>query len=92
MYILINVYLRSLEQILIIKFIVSLLTFFYVIPLTMINSLNNAKINNGRVIIILPKVIISHHNQPLSLDAKSVECLTINVHFANDKPKPDNAP
>lgn len=40
----------------------------------------------------LPKVIINHHNQLLSLEAKSVECLTINVHLANDNPKPDKAP
>lgn len=40
----------------------------------------------------LPNVMISHHSQLLSLDAKSVECCTIKVHFANDNPKPDNAP
>lgn len=40
----------------------------------------------------LPNVIINHHNQLLSFDAKSVECFTIKVHFANDNPKPDNAP
>lgn len=40
----------------------------------------------------LPKVIINHHNQLLSFDAKSVECFTIRVHLANDKPNPDKAP
>lgn len=36
--------------------------------------------------------MISHHNQSLELCEKSVECLTISVHLASDKPKPDNAP
>lgn len=36
--------------------------------------------------------MMSHHNQLLSLDANSVECCTMNVHFANDNPKPDKAP
>lgn len=40
----------------------------------------------------IPNVIINHHNQLLSLEAKSVECCTIKVHFARDKPNPDNAP
>jgi hypothetical protein len=39
-----------------------------------------------------PNVIINHHNQSFDECAKSVECLTINVHFASDNPKPDNAP
>lgn len=39
-----------------------------------------------------PKAMISHHSQLLSLDAKSVECLTIKVHLANDSPKPARAP
>lgn len=36
--------------------------------------------------------MISHHNQLLSLEAKSVECCTIKVHFARDNPKPESAP
>ena len=28
----------------------------------------------------------------MSFDAKSVECLTIRVHFAKDNPKPASAP
>lgn len=39
-----------------------------------------------------PNVIISHHNQSFDECAKSVECFTINVHFASDNPKPDKAP
>lgn len=39
-----------------------------------------------------PKVIINHHNQLLSLEANSVECWTINVHFAKDSPNPERAP
>ena len=40
----------------------------------------------------IPKAVINHHNQELSADAKSVEFLTIKVHFARDRPKPLNAP
>ena len=40
----------------------------------------------------IPKAVINHHNHELSADAKSVEFFTIKVHFARDKPKPDNAP
>ena len=43
-------------------------------------------------VVNLPKVIINHHSQLLSLDAKSVECCTMKVHLAKDSPKPDSAP
>ena len=36
--------------------------------------------------------MMSHHNQEFSREAKSVECLTINVHLVKERPKPDNAP
>lgn len=36
--------------------------------------------------------MMSHHNQLLSFEASSVECCTMNVHLANDRPKPDSAP
>ena len=40
----------------------------------------------------MPNAVINHHSQELSADAKSVEFLTIKVHLARDRPKPDNAP
>lgn len=40
----------------------------------------------------LPNVIIIHHNQLFSREAKSVECLTIRVHLASERPNPDSAP
>lgn len=39
-----------------------------------------------------PNAMINHQSHEFSCDAKSVLCLTINVHLANDSPKPDNAP
>ena len=42
---------------------------------------------------IKPNVVNSHHNHVLSdPDAKSVECLTIKVHFAKERPNPAKAP
>ena len=47
----------------------------------------------ARIQTINPKVVKSHHNQVLSEpDAKSVECLTIKVHFARERPNPAKAP
>ena len=49
--------------------------------------------NIARIHTIKPKVVKSHHNQVLSEpDAKSVECLTIKVHFARERPNPAKAP
>lgn len=39
-----------------------------------------------------PKAIINHQSQEFSFEANSVECFTMKVHLAKDKPKPDNAP
>lgn len=36
--------------------------------------------------------MISHHNHEFSREARSVECLTISVHLASDKPNPESAP
>ena len=42
---------------------------------------------------IIPKAVNNHHNHVLSdPEAKSVECLTIKVHLAKDKPNPASAP
>ena len=42
--------------------------------------------------IYVPNAIMSHQSQEFSREAKSVECLTIKVHFVNESPKPDSAP
>lgn len=47
---------------------------------------------SARMQIKNPKVIINHQSQSFELCAKSVECFTINVHLASDKPKPESAP
>jgi len=36
--------------------------------------------------------MMSHHSQIFSLDARSVECLTIRVHLARERPNPERAP
>ena len=42
---------------------------------------------------IIPNAVNSHHNQVLSdPEAKSVECLTIKVHLAKERPNPARAP
>jgi len=40
----------------------------------------------------MPKAAIIHQSQAFSPVAKSVEFLTIKVHLARDKPKPERAP
>ena len=47
----------------------------------------------ARMQTMSPKVVKSHQSQVLSVPvAKSVECLTIKVHFARDRPNPAKAP
>ena len=42
---------------------------------------------------IIPNAVNNHHNQVLSdPEAKSVECLTIKVHLAKERPNPAKAP
>ena len=49
--------------------------------------------NIARIQTIKPKVVNNHHNHVLSdPEAKSVECLTIRVHFARERPNPAKAP
>ena len=49
--------------------------------------------NMARMQTMSPKVVKSHQSQVLSVPvAKSVECLTIRVHLAKERPNPARAP
>lgn len=43
-------------------------------------------------VLYKPNAIINHHSHEFSREARSVECLTMSVHFVRDNPKPASAP